>query len=143
MKKTHDTNKLIKAGFENVYQYNATIGKHGTGGRVCLWTNKLADIGFGWGQHIEITPRPYDHSTGDANSLPQRLPGIDIIKAKAGRKVSRVMNKGAYRPVIDLKQTATIDIASLAYVGDEVTVTLWKHRHGANHKNHITIQPKA
>jgi len=125
-----DTPKLDKSGFENVFQYNATIGKHGTGGRVCLWTNKLADIGFGSGQHIDIKM--------------VRNTFIKIRKARHGRKVSRVMNKGAYRPVIDLKQTATIDIANLGNVGDEVTVTLWRSIFTTDRRaNHITITPKA
>ena len=125
-----DTPKLIKPGFENVHQYNAKIGKHGNGGRVCLWTNRLADIGFGSGQCIDVKLI--------------RSTFIKIRKARHGRKVSRVMNKGAYRPVIDLKQTAKIDIAKIGNVGDEVTVTLWRSIFTTDHRaNHITITPCA
>jgi len=78
--------------------------------RVCLWNKKLIGAGFPIGQpiHIEIF--------WDA---------VWILPDPNGkRKVSRVMNHGNELPVIDLKETNSLDLSSLGEIGGKVEVTI-------------------
>ena len=95
--------------------------KIGKGGRICLWNKILLDTGFTFGQAIEI------EQTGARISIRP--------KSDARRKVSSVMNHGNKLPVIDVKQSKSIDIAALGNHGDAVEILFAR--------NLITIHPKA
>lgn len=88
--------------------------------RVCLWHRAMIDAGFPIGQPISIKV-----STGGK---------VTIRPVDESRKrVSRVVNHGNVLPVIDLKETKTISLASVGEVGDEVRVRIAS--------NLITITP--
>lgn len=78
--------------------------------RVCLWNKKLSEAGFPIGQpiHIEVF-------WGAVWILPD---------SDGKRKVSRVMNHGNELPVIDLKETKSLDLSSLGEIGGKVEVTI-------------------
>ena len=78
--------------------------------RLCLWNKKLIPAGFDFGQPIKIDVQ--------SNHV-----AITPVK-EARRKVSKVMNHGNELPVIDIKQTRAIDLASLFVIGDPVRVTI-------------------
>lgn len=78
--------------------------------RVCLWNKKIGEAGFPIGQPIQI----------------QVTWGMVLIfpDPNGKRKVSRVMNHGNELPVIDLKETKSLDLSSLGEIGGKVEVTI-------------------
>ena len=90
------------------------IGASKGAGRICLWNRAMLTNGFPIGQTIGIK------QTGTA---------LIIVPDKKGtRKVSGVMNHGNRLPVIDLKQTKSLDIGALGNVGDSVNVEISKNQ---------------
>jgi len=86
------------------------IGTSKGAGRICLWNRAMLTNGFPIGQTITIK------QTGTA---------LVIVPDKNGkRKVSGVMNHGNRLPVIDLKQTKSLDIGKLGNIGDSVNVEI-------------------
>lgn len=87
--------------------------------RVTLWNRVMEECGFSSGQRILIT------SNRD---------GIVIVPDETGRRrVSNVKNHGKTLPVIDLKQTKSLDLTPLGAIGEPVEVTF--------KKDLITIRP--
>ncbi len=86
------------------------IGRSKGARRICLWNRAMIKNGFEYGQPICI-----------AVENGARL----MVYAKAGpRKVSKVMNHGNELPVIDLKETKSLDFSFLGEVGDKVVVSI-------------------
>lgn len=95
------------------------IGLNNGKPRICLWSQKMIDLGFPIGQPIKITQiNKYDYDTNDGR---KEFVFIQPVKESA-RKVSGVMNHGKKIPVIDLKTTKALDISKLGNAGDMVQV---------------------
>lgn len=76
--------------------------------------------GFPIGQAIHITAIHTFNPTATQ---------LVIVPDKNGtRKVSGVMNHGNRLPVIDLKQTKSLDIGALGNIGDSVNVEISKNQ---------------
>ena len=94
------------------------IGLNNGKPRICLWSQKMIDLGFPIGQPIKIT---------HANDDKSKLIIIQPVKESA-RKVSGVTNHGKKIPVIDLKTTKALDISKLGNAGDFVQVIYKKNK---------------
>ena len=92
---------------------NQKIGASNSKPRVCLWNRIMIECGFTVGQPYVI------YQKGSVIELTPDAHGV--------RKVSRVMNHGNELPVIDLKQTGSLDVSALGSVGGTVEV---EFRHG-------------
>ena len=90
------------------------IGASKGAGRICLWNRAMIGHGFPIGQRITIK------QTGARFTITPDDNGA--------RKVSGVMNHGNRLPVIDLKQTKSLDVGSLGEVGDVVTVKIARNK---------------
>ena len=93
-------------------QQRQKIGQSKGTRRVCLWNKKMIEAGFAIGQPILVR----------ANS--SRI--IVTVDNAGKRKVSRVVNHGNVLPVIDIKETKSIDLSGLGDIGDGVTVSIAK-----------------
>ena len=66
---------------------------------------------------------------GQTITIKQTGTGLVIVPDDKGtRKVSGVMNHGNRLPVIDLKQTKSLDIGALGNIGDSVNVEISKNQ---------------
>ena len=91
------------------------IGKSKDKRRVCLWNRKLIELGFPIGQTIHVWTSQTRGGEGDIRIRPDK---------NGTRKVSRVMNHGNELPVIDLKQTNSLDLSGLGEIGGKVAVRI-------------------
>lgn len=102
--------RLLKAGKgkARIMKQKQKIGSSKELRRICLWNREMIACGFPIGQRIAIK------QTGATLAIRPDDEGR--------RKVSGVMNHGKQLPVIDLKQTKSLDIAKLGDIGDSVMV---------------------
>tara|TARA_Y100001963_G_scaffold122057_1_gene171109 strand:- start:1394 stop:1765 length:372 start_codon:yes stop_codon:yes gene_type:complete len=95
-------------------QQQQKIGKSKDKRRVTIWNRAMIDAGFPIGQQINVSIR--------------RGSVIIVPADDSRRKVSGVMNHGNRLPVIDLKETGSLDLSTLGNPGDSVTVTIARDR---------------
>ena len=96
-----------------VHSQTPKIGQSKGARRVCLWNRVMIDCGFPIGQPITV--------------VMVACSNVCLITPTdtARKKVSRVVNHGNVLPVIDLKETKSLDLSPLGDIGDTVRVDFY------------------
>jgi hypothetical protein len=78
--------------------------------RITIWNRALLDAGFNYGQALKI-----NLNSGKVEITPTQ---------NSNNKVSKVQNHGNTLPVIDLKETKSLQLSSSFEIGEQVTITI-------------------